>query len=269
MYAQPLTGAPGLVLLRTLTADGIPTEGVRLEEVGPAAPRLFRSGRGGWLSLEASAGVVGWRLAEAGTVPVVRLVPPGVAGRVVELGSVRLVPEATSGPTIFGAQALPAPLPRGWSPLAAAQLPGGGTTLEMAENLPTGTGAVVARWDEGSLAWRVVRNIIGNGGRGVDVSGPGLVVVARPDVLPSAPPLTTVGEVLAGIPVVRGAGTLTATGRVDPAGRTASRDASRVTAEAMVELVSAEGALSSGLVVPGEVTEEYRMRDGTRRVLPA
>lgn len=269
LYAQPATGAPGLVLLRTLTADGIPAEGVRLEEVGPASPRVFRSGRGGWLSLEASAGVVGWRLAEAGTVPVIRLVPAGVAGRVVELASVRLVPEAVSGPTILGAQALPAPLPRGWSPLASAQLPVGSWTLEMAENLPVGTGAVLARWDGASMTWRVVRNLVGNGGRSVDVSEPGLLVVARSDVLPSAPPTAVPGEVLAGIPVVRGAGTLTATGRVDPASRSASRDASRVTAEALVELVSAEGALTSGLVVPGEVTEEYRMRDGTRRVLPA
>ena len=47
------------------------------------------------------------------------------------------------------------------------------------------------------------------------------------------------------------------------------RGAARVTARARVKVSSAVETLASGLEIPCEVVEEYRLRDGSRRRLPA
>lgn len=271
LYSRVKSTEPGLVVLRTLAADGVPVDGVEIEEIGPATPKVVRSGRGGWVSMVASPGVAGWRVRRAGHVPVIRLVPAGLGGRLSELESARLTPLAASGPTRFAGATLPAPLPRGWTPLAAGWFGSGPGVLELGEPLAAGSSASLVQWEEPALRWRVLRVLAADGAGQVPVEAGagGLFAVVRPDPAPTAPPPSPVGEVLAGVPVVTGVAGLTATGRVNPASRAASVEPGKVTAEGVVEFVSTAGPLASGMAVPAEVVEEYRMRDGTRRVVPA
>lgn len=270
VYSRPDFAVTPLAVLRTLGADGVPIEGVVAEEIGPATPRRVTAGRGGWLTLAAAPEVRGWRLEMAGRVPVFRLIPETPAGRVTELPSPRLVSLAEPGPTRFSAQTIPAPVPAGWSPLAAALLTEGSTELELEEVLEAGAPALLVRWDEAALAWRTIQSVIGNGGRSVTVETveAGLLAVLRADVIPMAPPQPVPGEVVRGASALVNPTTLSARGEVVPSARAASLEAALVTAGATVELLSSEGPLSSGLAVPCEITEEYRLRDGTRRVLP-
>jgi len=138
-----------LAATRTLTEDGLPLEGVVVEEIGPSQPRSFVSGRGGWMSLETSANIRGWRFTSPGRIPVIRLAPSG-SSRVTELASPRMV-TSSGGTTIFSAANIPAPIPSGWSPLAAALVQSGAVDLTLSEQVETG---VLAQWDEAALAWR-------------------------------------------------------------------------------------------------------------------
>ncbi|HEY6227252.1 MAG TPA: Ig-like domain-containing protein, partial [Verrucomicrobiae bacterium] len=269
IYSQPQTPLVNLAALQVLTADGAPLEGVTAEEIGPAQPRSFSGGRGGWFSLEVSPGVRGWRFSASGRAPVVRLAPSG-ADRVTELSSPRLAKLSSDGPTAFSAATIPAPIPAGWSPLAAAFLQTGTSILDLNETLENGAVAVLARWDDAAVSWRTVQIVNGTGSKNVsvDVSDAGVFAVLRADQAPVTPSSPIVGGIVRGISVSTPA-TLTATGFANPASRTASSDPALVQTEAVVELASSAGALSSGLSIPCEITEEYQLRDGTRRILPS
>lgn len=267
LYALPTARTLGVV--RVLTADGVPFEEAEVEEIGPVPPLRKRTGRGGWVSLEARAGVVGWRFLASGMEPVVRTVEALARGGVTEVRTVRLVPLLSGA--AFPMQAFPAPLPPGWSPLVQFRGGPGGRMIDLDEVLPVGRGAVLARWDEGTFQWRLVGTLAGAGLRRVEVvpAEAGLHAVLMPDAGPEGPVLPDVGGVLAG-PVRREvpAG-LTAAATLDPATAAASTDPLRVTAVARVEFRATNGPLASGLELPCEVVEEYRLKDGRRRVLPA
>lgn len=270
IYSAPDATAAALVIAQTLTSDGLPLENVTVAEIGSGEQRILNAGRGGWASLELRAGVRGWRFSAEGKVSVIRLPPIGQAGTVSEIPSARLTDRVAVGATIFGGQTIPAPVPVGWSPLAAAEIPSGTTVLELAE--VAGTGTVLTRWDEAVLGWRVVRDVE-TGGRSVVVEAAEreLVAALQPDASPSAPPVGVVGELITAILAVTSPADLAATASVNPTTRTASRNPALVQAEATVEFTSASatGVLSSGLTAPCEVFEEYILRDGTRRVLPS
>ncbi len=260
-----------LGVARVLTADGLPAEGTEAEEMGPVTPRRVASGRGGWLSLEAGSGVRGWTFRAPGMEPVVRLSDGLGSGLVTELLTVRQVPVDGGGTTRFPVQALPVPLPRGWSPAGVIRGEAGVREVELLEILPVGREAVWARWDADQLVWKAVERVSGTGLRRVSVNlaQAGIHGLLVPDGGGAGPVVTAVGGVLTG---VNGAGVptgLRAVGVVDPASASASREAARVTARARVEISSTAGALVSGLEVPCEVVEEYRLRDGSRRKLPA
>jgi hypothetical protein len=272
LYSAPETpDSLPLGVARVLTVDGLPAEGTEAEEIGPVTPRKLASGRGGWLSLEAGPGVRGWTFRAPGMEPVVRLADGLGSGSVTELLTVRQVPVDAGGTTRFPVQALPAPLPRGWSPAVVIRGEAGAREVELLEILPVGREAVWARWDAVQLAWKAVERVTGTGLRRVSVSltQAGIHGLLVPDGGDAGPAIPAVGGTLAG---VNGAGVptgLQAVGVVDPASASASREAARVTARARVEISSTAGALVSGLEVPCEVVEEYRLRDGSRRKLPA
>ena len=103
VFGRRPVGPVPLLVTRTLQADGLPLEVVAVEEIGPASPRQFQSGRGGWLTLEAGPGVNGWRFNADGRAPSFRVVPTGLSQGVTELASVRLAelgvaPDAQSLP---------------------------------------------------------------------------------------------------------------------------------------------------------------------------
>jgi hypothetical protein len=266
--AEPVGSA--LVALRTLAADGVPVEDVVAEEIGISKSGRRVTGRGGWLTLAPRAGVRGWRLELPGHETVFRLVPAGSTHRVQELPSPRFVPVATEGATRFNASTLPAPVPAGWSPLAAAHFPAGTARLDLPEPIAAGAPALLVRWDSAGLVWRRVL-VLESGAERTEtgLSEPALLAVVQADASPLVPPVPAAAGALVGVAFTVDPADLRATGAVTPATRSASRDAGRVTAEVRVELTSTAGPLASGQTVPAEITEEYRLRNGTRRVLPA
>src|SRR6185295_15963852 len=204
--------------------DGVPIEGVTIQEIGPAAPRTFTSARGGWTSLEMAPSVSGWRFTAPGRAAVFRKATGPGAERAVEVQSPRLTQLAASGPTLFAAQSIPAPIPAGWSPLAAALSPGDAFNLELNEAVESGATAALARWDETTLTWRMVRMISG-GAANVQINdGAGIFAVLRADSLPAAPASPVVGEPIQGVSTTVAFDSLSATASAAPALRVASRD---------------------------------------------
>lgn len=268
VYARRPSSPVPLLVIRTFGGDGLPAGGVVAEEIGPVSPRRFTSGRGGWLTLEGVGPVKGWKFTAPGTRPGFRTVPPGLRAGVTDLGSVRLAP-ANGVPD---PQSLPAPLPRGWSPVAQAELPAGPAVLAPAAPVSSAEPAVLAAWDPVALAWRAESVRSGNGAGTVDF-GPvpaGLHVFVVPDDGEGGPGPARAGEPLpAGTASGAPDDTLAATASATPSARLASADPQQATGVATVVFRSSRGPLPSGAMLRCEVTEEYRMRDGTLRVLPS
>ncbi len=270
LYSLPAERVTPLAVLRTLAEDGIPLEGVEATEIGPSEPRVRTTGRGGWLTLEARTGVLGWRLDRAGHGSAFRPVPSPAAGAVVELPSPRFVRSEPAGPTRFSAATLPAPMPMGWSPLAAGRFPAGAATLELTGPVADGGVVLLVRWDESALVWRRVGDVAAGASRTETVvSTPTLLAAVQADSVPLAPPVPLADGILAGVAFPVDPAALRAVGEVAPVSRSASTNAAQVTAEARVLVTSQSGPLPSGLTLPATISEEYRLRDGTRRVLPA
>lgn len=265
LYSLPTERPARLAVIRTLTPDGLPREGVVAEEIGPAAPRRFASGRGGWLTLAATNGVQGWRFQGQGFVPAVRLASELGSALVTELASVRLPATNAEPVSPWPADALP--LPSGWSPVWLRRGTAGAVVPPLA---PLGRTAVVARWDDSALGWRAVRTVPADNTQpiGLEFASAGFLAVLVADQAPITPASPADGELLGSVLAVVDPDSLRATGRVNPATASASREASRVTATATIEITSVAGPLSSGLRIPVQITEEYRLRDGSRRLLP-
>jgi hypothetical protein len=259
---------PSLALVRTIDflKNGLPEEGVVATEIGPAIPRSFTSARGGWLTLEASAGVRAWSFRHFESGLAVRTVSELLPGKVMELPSVRPIPREFGTVMILPRDTLP--LPAGWSPV---HLRGGTAGADAIPASPVGQLTVLARWDESALAWRAVRTIPSDNAEPIPFEFPtaGFLAVLAPDKVPVAPRLPGDGELVGGVMAPVAATSLRAVGRVDPPSRPASRDESQVTAGATLELTSTAGPLTSGLPFTCEITQEYRLRDGSRRRLPS
>lgn len=268
---ERVDGSLTLALVRVLTGDGLPFEGAMVEELGPESPRTRTVGRGGWLSLESGAAIRGWRFHAPGQEPVFRTASDLKPGAVTEIPTVRLVLAEAGAFMRFPLEALPAPLPRGWSPAVWVRSDAGPRPVELSEIIPVGREALWVQWDGAGRVWRSVGRVTGNGLRTVAFEFPagGLFALVLPDSAPLSPSIPAGGGILTGVEAVETPGSLRAVGSVDPASASASRDAARVTARARVEFTSSAGALSSGLEIPCEIVEEYRLRDGTRRRLPA
>lgn len=265
--------APSLVT-RTLDETGLPLEGV---QSGGA-----RSGRGGWITVTPAPEARWVRFDAPGRLPVFRLVPADAG--VTELPPPRLTRRAETDSIVGGIsarftpltpQTLTAPLPLGWSPIAAAVVefasePGAPVPAEftpLAAVAPAESVGLV-RWEATRLAWEVVSLVMGQGTNPVPVRLPGsgsfALVVPDPGV-----PVALAGQVLPASPLVPPPGeTWRANGTVTPASRPASPVPELVTTAARVGFHSAESALPSGVALRCAVREEYQLRDGSRRVPP-
>ena len=186
--------------------------------------------------------------------------------------------DGTAALTPLTAQTLPAILPQGWSPLQgfwlelnAQPIAPVSASLRLSSSLNAGETAVLVRLDTNSVQWVVTQLVPGNGNNTIAtmLSGSGAYAVVVADTGATPPPAAQVGQPLpasgASPPDVR---LLTAGGRVDPRTSAASRVAELVTARASIAISNQSAPLPSGLLLRGEFSEDYRLRDGTRRVPP-
>lgn len=171
-------------------------------------------------------------------------------------------------------QTLPALLPLGWSSLRAfwLELSGPVSTPAAASLRPSGPignveTAALARLNENTLQWEVTQLLTGNGTNAITatLNGGGAFALVAGDFAPIAPPAPQLGQALqASSVIVPDLASLTATGQVNPSSSPASRAPELVTATAAVILSHPSDALPSGVVLRGEVIENYRLSDGTR-----
>jgi hypothetical protein len=191
-----------------------------------------------------------------------------VAGATLANGALRLAlgPGAFAAPTqirvtALSEQGLPAPLPPGWAPLAAAELSAtlplqGEARLELSPVDPPAS-AIAARWDLASRSWRR----IALDAREAVVDALGAIALAAPDAGVAAP---AVGSALGGI--ASGALAPGADAEILPSPRVLFLDpAARSVVTARVESAS---ALPSGTPLVVQFSESYVRSDG-RRLAPA
>ena len=186
------------------------------------------------------------------------VVPPG---SLASDGEVRLT--AVSG------QGLQKPLPPGWTPLAVAQVDGlsglstpAELTLRDRTGAAAGLEAVFARYDAGSLAWRLLATqILPQDGLGLldTLTDSGQVALVVPDAGDGAPAIPAIGEPLPGAPTIGIPAGTVGSGEVTPA---VGRADDPTPAEAQVTLV-ADGPLRSGTSLRGEFVELFLLRDGS------
>ncbi len=302
-----------LALARALDADGQPLAGVQVAETGPSGPAARTNDTDSALvTLGAGAGEHTWRFEKAGHLPVWRrdslvlnAIRPLIAPRLTPRSdaTVHLTPAAGGivtdavgvvriafGPGAFGqasdavltpldAQALPALLPRGWSPLQAFWLeltvePGAPGTCQMTpwDALAAGETAVLARWDAVGFRWVAAAKAVAGGGTSITMplASGGAYALLVGDTDPAlAPPVPNAGDPLPASPAVPpDAALLTGSGLVDPPVRVASASAAQVTATAYVTITNTAGPMPSGLALRADVDEAYALKDGTGRRTP-
>ncbi|MCC6640621.1 MAG: Ig-like domain-containing protein, partial [Deltaproteobacteria bacterium] len=183
------------------------------------------------------------------------VVPPGALAEGGVLGLTRL-----------GPQALPLPLPPGWTPLAAFEVTASGAGLAAPASLalvdPALAGAALAaHLDAAAGLWRrVAIDDAAGGAPGLAVGAAGVVVLARPDAAPTAPPLPPVGATLIGVAPVEIPAAASAT--LLPAPRVifpAEGARADVTARLSTPL-----PLPSGTPIEVRFRERYAQSDGSR-----
>lgn len=181
--------------------------------------------------------------------------------------------------TLVGAQALPALLPAGWSPLQAfwleVQGAGGGgrmgARLELWEALTVGSTGVLVRWDAQTLRWIAVDTEAGLGSAVVEVTldAPGAFALVVPDDAPNAPGNVVLGAALPGVDGVSPDwAAVSAWARAIPESRPASEVAALVTGLGEIVVSNRLGSLPSGTLLRATVQERYEFRDGTVRATP-
>ncbi|MED5261308.1 MAG: Ig-like domain-containing protein, partial [Myxococcota bacterium] len=174
--------------------------------------------------------------------------------------------------TPLSAQALPAPLPLGWSPLQAFWLELEGDAQAQAAAsaalwAPVGAGesVVVARFVPAAMAWQRESIVAGQGSSALafEVPGPGPYALVVADTGEGAPPLPTEEEpeLQPSSLGVADPATLSASGEADPPMRTASLDPDRVVSTAHVT-IAGEAHLPSGTPVRTEIFDAYLLRGG-------
>ncbi len=239
-----------------------------LEVVKLSTPRLTR--RSGWVIRPTTGG--GWReitnrlRVDAGT-----FAGGAAAGSGVEV-------------TVLESQALPFPLPLGWSLQRAwwAEAPGAwpaGTRVGVrTEDVFPATPApvVLARFDAANLAWRVVENGSARESDWIEFAlpEPAAYAVVSADAegaatqgaVPVAVPIPVPGVVLPerAARVVDVSGWL-AWGRVRPGAVVASTNVVEVRGMAELEVTNRLGSIPSGTALRAWVREEYRLADGSVR----
>ncbi len=305
------SAAEALAVTETLSADGRILGSVGVTEAGPGGAHSFVSDAGSGLvtlggvpgkylwRFEAEGHVPVWRaanLVEAGPVMLVspRLTPRGTEAPLNNSGpttlrtsddSIRITFPAGSGPagaglslTALTEQALPADLPRGWSPAQAFWMEGptsvdGTWTVQLQPWYPTpgGTPLILAHWDSTTGRWRVTHLSSSPGAASVtfELVETGPYVLALPDPPPTAPPAPTVGSALqdstAAVPIPS---TFTASGVVRPPVSAVSTNPVDVTAQAELTVTSSTSPSPSGIQVRAGLTEIYELTDGDVWRLP-
>jgi hypothetical protein len=131
----------------------------------------------------------------------------GVATLDVPIGGLRADAPVTL--TDLGAQALPAPLPLGWAPLASFEIETGGVALSapLALVLPGASldpeRNVAVRFDTEMRRWlRIELGAATAGGVSLPVEGAGAIALVRRDLAPASPPLPEIGAALEGVAAV-------------------------------------------------------------------
>jgi hypothetical protein len=132
-------------------------------------------------------------------------IPSGNATLDVPVASLRS--DATVSLTELGAQALPAPLPLGWAPLASFEIDTGGVALgaPLALVLPNTTPDpardVAVRFDAETRRW-LRTELEGGAGARIPIARAGAVALARRDLVPASPPLPELDAALEGVAAV-------------------------------------------------------------------
>lgn len=186
--------------------------------------------------------------------------------------------EASVTLTALGGQGLPGLLPMGWSPLQAFWLDGPPTQARPAlasikpwGPVATNETAIVVRWSDELVGWVALQPVMGNGANPLPfpVDRPGVYALVIGDTVPVRPPVPAAGSVLAGVDTnALAPGLWSASGRMNPPSRAASRNPDLVTAQAELLFTNASGPLPSGFQFFCDITEVYQLRNGSRRLLP-
>ncbi len=289
----PVVVAPvgefALARTRTLNGVGHPLGGVTVEQGGDT---LVSGARSGFVSLGGAPGSYAWKFSKQGHFPVwrradlsdgaVALVPsPWLMARVASAavrtsvlqpvvvdfgggGMITVPADAFPQPTDLrvyqlGPQALPLPLPFGWSPVRAIAVDaasGAQPATELA--FEPGAAGTMVRFDESSLDYEVLA------GGSIDRAGIYVVVAGDPDVPPAV-----VGQALGGVGAPGELVAPSATGTLEPELSVADLNGEKVTSRATVTVTdgSASG-LPSGMWFRALVADEYRLSDGGEPRLP-
>lgn len=293
-----------LARVRTLGADGQPLPDVDIYAAGEEAPRARTDGQGlavlsgdpgrWWLRFDRAGWLPSWRPVElqpracvvmaspwmAAVDPVGQPVSPlqpliltdSQTGLTITFPAGALAVEGTARLVALSGQTLPAPLPFGWSPLAAFHLelpglPGAAGALQFDKPTPASIGTARAwiAWDETVPGWRV-QSVSAEATPVLTLLAGGGYALVEADPPPLAPPVPVAGEILAGAET-SGQPAVTTAGFVDPAVALASLTPVAVTGQARVVFSAAEPQ-SSGRLFRAEIEENYHLFDGGFRRPP-
>ncbi|MEW6684157.1 MAG: Ig-like domain-containing protein [Nitrospirota bacterium] len=174
--------------------------------------------------------------------------------------------------TTLSRQGLVAPLPLGWTPIAAAQIDASITTwtipatFVVSRAVPSTAAVTVVRYDEASHQWVVVGPARWSASTlDIDLSGPGQFAMVLPDSGTVAPPAPIAGQPLAGSVSAGYPDGIAATGSVVPRAAPPSTEGPiQPAAQGTVTLTQAAGTapLPSGMVLTAAVTERFDPRQG-------
>lgn len=180
--------------------------------------------------------------------------------------------------TGLSGQTLPFFLPQGWSPVQAFWIE---LNLEpsqpaVASLVPWGPitnseMATLVRLVPATMSWQVLQSVPGNGTNALSLllPGSGAYALVVPDSTPASPPAAVAGSSLhPSVTSVVNPASLRAAGTVTPATSPANLAPELVTGSADLVVSNLSGALASGTLLRGEVSEHELLNDGTSRVPP-
>jgi PKD repeat protein len=183
--------------------------------------------------------------------------------------------EGAAGFTPIGPQALPLPLPAGWSPLGSFHLAlpsatsqAGAVAWIPSDKLGSDDVLAMLRYDANALQWTVVAMPVPVASPSAVINEAGNYTLVVADKGARAPPMAQVGVALpAATDIAFDASTISATGSVDPSKITASREAAAMTAAGRVIFTGASD-LPSGIYFRTEIEEVYNLANGKTQHSP-
>ena len=183
--------------------------------------------------------------------------------------------EGAAGFTAIGPQALPLPLPAGWSPLGAfhialpsAPSQGGIVAWVPSDKLGADDALAMLNYDANLLQWTVVSLPSPGASPAGEVDEGNTYALVVADKGARAPPSAQLGAALpAATDISVDSSTISATGSVNPAKVTASRQAAAMTAAGRVVFTSASD-LPSGTFFRTEIEETYNLAGGRTQRTP-